>query len=365
MNRWSRLCSWMVVLLLLIPTVQAPAMGTANCTPQEFMWGMCDASPLEGEQEEDLDFGDPELHEVIRQYPEFIRLPAEYDGDHYSAPVVLTKRQVMVRCDSDYTDLFGITCMSGRTTEPVTMWLFAGGTLGLGSLTIPSADPGNKKPNKAKEFIKMVAKAAPPGAVVSAMITCYLKSAQETWCTQIRDGVEYRPAQWAVELASGQVAMGRLYNQAYHLAKDGYWVIVVRHTWKRIRVWTPGSNGLANYYHADSDVAMRYHQAEGRSYVPLRAINEAIGAKVSAPPGADGRRLPTIEMAGTTVQFPLDEGYYLVNGERADMQTGSTYLNEASGRTMVPIRYALAPFGFEAYWNQDLKAALLVRRLLP
>lgn len=54
------------------------------------------------------------------------------------------------------------------------------------------------------------------------------------------------------------------------------------------------------------------------------------------------------EYKGTTVEFPIDQNYYFVNGEKYYMDTTSYISN---GRTYIPIRFAAEALGFTVEWE--------------
>ncbi len=71
---------------------------------------------------------------------------------------------------------------------------------------------------------------------------------------------------------------------------------------------------------------------KGRTLVPLRMIGEHFGADVSYDAAV---RVAEIALDGTVAQFPIDKGYYLLNGKEVKMDT-ETLISD--GRTFVPMR---------------------------
>lgn len=88
-----------------------------------------------------------------------------------------------------------------------------------------------------------------------------------------------------------------------------------------------------------------YIDANSRLMVPVRAITEALGAKVSWDPQ---KKLITIIRKGNTVLFTINSTASFVNGEPNRMDTSPVIQN---GRTMVPVRYVSEYFGAKVYWN--------------
>lgn len=86
-----------------------------------------------------------------------------------------------------------------------------------------------------------------------------------------------------------------------------------------------------------------------RTLIPFRAVFEALGADVtwdentnSAVGGLDGKK----------VEFPVGQSIYYVDGEKHEMDI-ETYINEAQGRTYIPVRYAAESLGFSVEWIEN------------
>lgn len=86
-----------------------------------------------------------------------------------------------------------------------------------------------------------------------------------------------------------------------------------------------------------------------RTFVPLRAVTEAFGAKVSFD---DAARVVTIELGKDVVKMPIGSKTYTVNGKPMTMDV-APYIQPGADRTMIPARFAAEPFGFVADFTQN------------
>ncbi len=86
-----------------------------------------------------------------------------------------------------------------------------------------------------------------------------------------------------------------------------------------------------------------------RTFVPLRAVTEAFGAKVSFD---DAARVVTIELGKDVVKMPIGSKTYTVNGKAMTMDV-APYIQPGADRTMIPARFAAEPFGFVADFTQN------------
>ncbi len=85
----------------------------------------------------------------------------------------------------------------------------------------------------------------------------------------------------------------------------------------------------------------------GRTYVPVRAIAEALGATVDYD---DATQNITITKKDRTVIMTLGSTEYTVNGEAKVMDAMPAVIN---GRTLVPLRAVSEALGKVVYWNGD------------
>ena len=86
-----------------------------------------------------------------------------------------------------------------------------------------------------------------------------------------------------------------------------------------------------------------------RTFVPLRAVTEAFGAKVSFD---DATRVVTIELGKDVVKMPIGSKVYTVNGKSMTMDV-APYIQPGANRTMIPARFAAEPFGFTADFTKN------------
>ncbi|MFP5522486.1 copper amine oxidase N-terminal domain-containing protein [Peptococcus simiae] len=86
-----------------------------------------------------------------------------------------------------------------------------------------------------------------------------------------------------------------------------------------------------------------------RTFVPLRAVAEAFGAKVDFDQ-KDYR--VTIRLDGNTIVMPIGSKNYTVNGQTKAMDV-APYIQASAGRTMIPVRYAAEAMGFKVSTTQN------------
>jgi uncharacterized protein YbbC (DUF1343 family) len=96
-----------------------------------------------------------------------------------------------------------------------------------------------------------------------------------------------------------------------------------------------------------------YIDENDRLMVPLRAIVEALGAKVAWNP--DTKSI-TILKQETTLFFKIDQPSVVVNGQTKRMDTSPVIRNN---RTMVPVRYVGEYLGAEVHWDPDAKSVTI------
>ncbi|WP_066633719.1 exo-beta-N-acetylmuramidase NamZ domain-containing protein [Desulfolucanica intricata] len=89
-----------------------------------------------------------------------------------------------------------------------------------------------------------------------------------------------------------------------------------------------------------------YIDAHDRLMVPLRAIVEALGAKIY---WNDKTRVVTVEKEDKTICFTIDSTTAIVDGEPKNMDTSPVIKNS---RTMLPVRYVSEYLGYKVNWNQ-------------
>lgn len=86
---------------------------------------------------------------------------------------------------------------------------------------------------------------------------------------------------------------------------------------------------------------------KGRVMLPVRAVFEAIKAKVSYD--AAERKVTAIKK-DITVEFVIDSKVMTINGEEKEIDVPATIVN---GRTLVPLRACAEAFNLDVAWNGD------------
>ncbi len=90
-----------------------------------------------------------------------------------------------------------------------------------------------------------------------------------------------------------------------------------------------------------------YIDTHNRTMVPLRAISEALGARVD---WYDSTRTVTVTKNGQTVIFTIGRTEAVVNGQYRYMDTTPVIKND---RTMLPLRYVGEYLGGRVDWDED------------
>lgn len=99
---------------------------------------------------------------------------------------------------------------------------------------------------------------------------------------------------------------------------------------------------------------------EGRTMIPMRAVFEALGAEVSYE---DAAKTVTAVRGETTVTMVIGQSTVQVKeGETARSFTMDVapYVDAASGRTYVPVRFAAEALGCNVGWDEDDRTVLIV-----
>ena len=86
-----------------------------------------------------------------------------------------------------------------------------------------------------------------------------------------------------------------------------------------------------------------------RTFVPLRAVAEAFGAKVTFD---DKNYVVKIELDGNTIAMPIGQKNYTVNGQTRAMDV-APYIVSGVDRTMIPVRFAAESMGFKVSTTQN------------
>lgn len=86
---------------------------------------------------------------------------------------------------------------------------------------------------------------------------------------------------------------------------------------------------------------------EGRTLIPVRAVSEALGAKVEYN---NEEKIVTITKDGKVIIFSLAEGTVSVNEEPAAIDVPAEIMNN---RTMVPLRFIAEQLELSVEWDQE------------
>lgn len=99
----------------------------------------------------------------------------------------------------------------------------------------------------------------------------------------------------------------------------------------------------------DKDMGKPYIDGNGRTQVPLRAIMEAVGARVDWD---EESRRAIIEKEGIIIEITIGEANIKVNGRQVENDTMAVINN---GRTYLPIRIVLESLGYRVGWDERTK----------
>jgi hypothetical protein len=98
---------------------------------------------------------------------------------------------------------------------------------------------------------------------------------------------------------------------------------------------------------------------QDRTFVPLRAIAEGLGSKVSWD---NELHKATVEKAGLTMEFIIGSSTVTLNGNAAAIEA-APYITE--GTTMLPLRFIGEQFGLRVSWEPLNRAVYLDETIVP
>ena len=93
---------------------------------------------------------------------------------------------------------------------------------------------------------------------------------------------------------------------------------------------------------------------EGRTVLPIRAIMESLGGKVG---WVQDEKKITIDLNGSNISMWLNKKDYYVNGVKQTLDVAPVSINS---RTLLPLRPVLENLGYTVFWNNALKAVIIV-----
>lgn len=120
-----------------------------------------------------------------------------------------------------------------------------------------------------------------------------------------------------------------------------------------------GSDKVFNGYDLTTIDAKPFVDKSNRTMVPIRALGEALGAKVLW--NGDIKTV-TIVKNDTVLQFVLDNPNYYVNSQRFTADTAPVLKD---GRVYVPLRAGAEAFGKNVYWNNDYQMIVIGQKEKP
>ncbi|MCL0071980.1 copper amine oxidase N-terminal domain-containing protein, partial [Peptococcaceae bacterium] len=100
----------------------------------------------------------------------------------------------------------------------------------------------------------------------------------------------------------------------------------------------------------------------GRTYLPLRAVAEYLGAEVEwEPEGVKGKNVPEVHIKkdGRLIVVPIGLETAWINDKQTKIGAPA-YIEEAANRTMVPLRFVSEALGAEVEWDGENKAVYII-----
>lgn len=89
------------------------------------------------------------------------------------------------------------------------------------------------------------------------------------------------------------------------------------------------------------------YMENGRTFVPIRFIAEAIGVKEISWNGSNEEAI--LMKNGVTLRLPIKESYAMINEEAIGLDAP---ISVYKGRTFVPLRFVAEAFDMDVYWNE-------------
>lgn len=120
-----------------------------------------------------------------------------------------------------------------------------------------------------------------------------------------------------------------------------------------------GAENIYNGTEVTSIDSAAFVDASGRTMVPLRALGEALGAKVMWNGDLNA---VTIVKDDTILQFVIDNANYYINSERFTSDTAPVI---KEGRTYLPLRVAAEALGKNVYWNNERQLIVIGSKETP
>ena len=93
----------------------------------------------------------------------------------------------------------------------------------------------------------------------------------------------------------------------------------------------------------------------GRTYLPVRALGESLGAAVSWD---DETRTVTLKRGPDLVEMVIGDHNIRINGSYTTMEVAPEIVG---GRTMLPVRYVVDAFGALISWDEKSQKVVIFR----
>ena len=99
----------------------------------------------------------------------------------------------------------------------------------------------------------------------------------------------------------------------------------------------------------------------GRTYLPLRAVAEYLGAEVGwKPEGVKGKNVPEVHIRkdGRLIIVPIGLKTAWVNDKQVEIEAPA-YVEKATNRAMVPLRFVSEALGTEVRWESEYRVVYI------
>ncbi len=326
-----------------------------------------------------FDFTNPIFQEVKRRYPDFATIPDDFlpGTPRMSIPASLTRQVFRFGCDDDEPlSQLSISCPPGAMGT-VNLFIFGAGKPVIKSVPFSTPPPGSERESswkrllrKAKEYWVAIGAATVASVVTYVYFEC-VAGDEDTTCRQrINQTIHDDPIPSKVKgFFISNVETNRVTHRAAQIAATGGTAIMVRPDDKTAWIYSPGTVREDGTFEVvrnkiEGDAAPYYNAPQGRIYVPLRFMAQAIGVQVlseECDTAGKCQLMPTLKNGATVVKFPVDADYFVLNGQKLTMGTGQTYIDPSTNRTMVPVRFALESFGYKAMFYPEANEALIYK----
>ena len=133
-------------------------------------------------------------------------------------------------------------------------------------------------------------------------------------------------------------------------AKTGYGLPILPDISKRYITMTTSSN-VYKVNGSEYEMDTRPVNLDGRVYVPIRVIGEALGAEVGYKMNPNKTIKVLIDRAGAHIELNTNSNAANINGKTVYMDAEPFI--DSNNRTLVPIRFIAEAFGCTVDWVQN------------